>query len=104
MIQDKPKRSTSTSILTTHIGAEEWRRGTIFLRIPGRAMLAQIAIANSLPYPHLQIFPKRRILSFHGVAELRYDRTTVPGSSGRIAFKSEYLNDYLNMEWERLRI
>lgn len=36
-----------------------------------------------------------------GVAELRYDRTTVPGSSGRIAFKSEYLNDYLNMEWER---
>ena len=39
-----------------------------------------------------------------GVAELRYDRTTVPGSSGRIAFKSEYLNDYLNREWEHLRI
>ncbi len=40
----------------------------------------------------------------NGVAELRYDQTTVPGSSGRIAFKSEYLNDYLNVEWERPRI
>lgn len=42
--------------------------------------------------------------SLEGVAELRYGRPTVPGSSGRIAFKSEYLNDYLNMEWERPRI
>ena len=31
-------------------------------------------------------------------------RKLAAGGSGRIAFKSEYLNDYLNMEWERLRI
>jgi hypothetical protein len=39
-----------------------------------------------------------------GVAELRYDIELVAGGSGQMAFKSEYLNDYLNMEWERPRI
>lgn len=46
MIQNKSKRSTSTSILTTHISAVERRRRTLFLSIPGRAMLAEIAIAS----------------------------------------------------------
>jgi len=47
------------------------------------------------------------LLSLHknqGVAELRYDIELAAGGSGSIAFKSEYLNDYLNMEWERPRI
>jgi len=44
-LQDKLKGSASSGILTTHIGAEASRRGTLFLGIPGKAMLAQVAIA-----------------------------------------------------------
>ena len=44
MILDKSKKSTFTSILTTDIGAEEVERRTLFLKILGRAILAQLAI------------------------------------------------------------
>ena len=65
-----------------------------FHRLLNLAFWVKFLKLHTIPY----------FIFFLGVAELRYDQTTVPGSSGRIAFKSEYLNDYLNMEWERPKI
>jgi hypothetical protein len=45
MIEDKSKRSTSTSILRTHIGVKKRGRRTLFLGIPRRTMLGEVAIA-----------------------------------------------------------
>lgn len=41
---------------------------------------------------------------YSGVAESRYDWAIAAAKAGRIAFKPGYLNDYLNVEWERPRI
>ncbi|HBW57801.1 MAG TPA: hypothetical protein DEF27_08355 [Oscillatoriales bacterium UBA8482] len=42
-------------------------------------MVTQVAIANSLFYSHLQIFPKRRILRFHHL--LRNLRKSIKGAA-----------------------
>ena len=102
-----PSFARTTPAMSAQESAEKVTTDRIALSFPENTLYTRLggynAIAKVIDDSTTFIFADP-VIGKYGVAELRYDQTTVPGSSGRIAFKSEYLNDYLNMEWERPKI
>ena len=75
VIENKAERAAGFGITTADIGAHDGRGRTVLLRVPDRAMPAQVSLVKPARATFFQIIPKRGVTTFDvGFGQLRIEK------------------------------